>query len=133
MTDYLRDDGATAEPDVNTTPLIDVLLVLLVMLIVTIPLPPRGLDSTLPTDSPPRETPLPPVTIALAADGSLSWNEQPVADLAALETHLRTAAALRPAPSLVVRPAATVPYGQVIAVVAAAHRQGLTALAIAPS
>jgi biopolymer transport protein ExbD len=67
-----------AEPgpvtDINTTPLIDVMLVLLIMFIITIPVATHEVPLDLPQVAPPQEPPRPFHQLDIAADGSLAWN-----------------------------------------------------------
>lgn len=128
---YFADaDGDDAGPDINTTPLIDVLLVLLVMLIVTIPIPLQQLDSALPPATSAPVPPPPAIRIDLEADGSLKWDGDPVPDLPTLEARLHEAAARHADASLRLHPAPATSFGRTVAVMAAIHRQGLTNLAV---
>ncbi|MFX9027505.1 biopolymer transporter ExbD, partial [Acinetobacter baumannii] len=78
-------DEFDAPPDINTTPLIDVMLVLLIMLIVTIPLKTDAVTLRLAQgQSQPTTPPTPPVTIDIATDGTVAWNGQALADKADL-------------------------------------------------
>ena len=75
--------GSEAMKDLNTTPLIDVMLVLLVMFIITIPVATHSTDIDLPTDCRTAECPLPPLdpvknTLVLRANNALEWNGTPV-------------------------------------------------------
>ena len=64
----------------NTTPLIDVMLVLLIMFIITIPLMTHSVKMDLPTSAPPREAAEPPIhRLDLSAAGSVSWDGVPIA------------------------------------------------------
>ena len=78
--------GAEGEPmmDINTTPLIDVMLVLLIMFIITIPVAPHSVDIDLPVANPP-DTPPPPVLpdknkVVLTQDNKILWNGNPITD-----------------------------------------------------
>ena len=84
-------DEFDAPPDINTTPLIDVMLVLLIMLIVTIPLKTDAVTLRLAQgQSQPTTPPTPPVTIDIATDGTVAWNGQALADKADLEARLKS-------------------------------------------
>ena len=80
--------------DINTTPLIDVMLVLLVMLIITIPIQLHSVNLNMPIGNPPPPLVKPEVVkIDIDFDGTVYWNGEVVPDRAALETRLRDAAA----------------------------------------
>ena len=112
--------------DINTTPLIDVMLVLLIMLIITIPIQTHAVKLNMPINSPAQAT-VPPevVTIEVDFDGTVLWNGQVVQGKADLENHLRTSAALPEQPEIHLRPNKLVKYQHVAMVMAAAQRLGL--------
>src|SRR5246500_3974629 len=90
--------GSSSEPevmvDINTTPLIDVMLVLLIMLIITIPIQMHVVKMDLPVgNSPPPPTPPQEVQIDIDFDGTMTWNGDPVADRAALDAKFARVAA----------------------------------------
>ena len=91
--------------DINTTPLIDVMLVLLIMLIITIPIQLHAVNLNLPTGNPPPPARPPEVVrIEVQADGRVTWNGEPVAGEAALEARLQATAALPEQPEVHLRP-----------------------------
>ena len=117
--------------DMNTTPLIDVMLVLLIMLIITIPIQTHEVTLDLPNGTPPAtDSPPPVVTIDVDFDGTLLWNGELLADRAALEARMQQAAAQSVQPEIHLRPNKLVAYGHVAAVMASAQRLGLKKLGV---
>ena len=115
--------------DINTTPLIDVMLVLLIMLIITIPIQLHSVNLNMPAGNPPPPTKEPVVvTIDIDFDGTVLWNGEAMADRAALEGRLAQAAALADQPEVHVRPNKLVEYKAVATVLASAQRLGVTKL-----
>ncbi len=117
--------------DVNTTPLIDVMLVLLIMLIITIPIQTHAVKLDLPQGNPP-PPPTPPtvVTIDVDFDGTIAWNGEPIPDEASLQSHFATAAAMPDQPEIHLRPNKLANYKYVAHVLADAQRLGMTKLGI---
>ena len=117
--------------EMNTTPLIDVMLVLLVMLIITIPIQSHAVKMDLPTGHPPPlVTPPPVVDIDIDFDGSISWNGVSVPDRAALDARIRSAAAQAVQPEVHLRPNKLVAYRYVAEVMADSQRLGLKTIGI---
>ena len=122
--------GGSRDPDVmvdiNTTPLIDVMLVLLIMLIITIPIQTHAVKLNLPVGTPPPPL-VPPevVTIEVDFDGTLIWNGRVVPDRQELEARLRAAAEMPEQPEVHLRPNKLVKYESVAMVMASAQRLGL--------
>ena len=114
-----------AEPvcDVNTTPLIDVMLVLLIMFIVTLPIMTHSVNLEMP-GAPPHTRPLVPDVIYLEvdADGTVVWNGSVVSDLEQLEGYFRSEALKKPQPEVHLHADRRVKYGAVAVVLAAAQR-----------
>src|SRR5712692_7268807 len=112
--------------DINTTPLIDVMLVLLIMLIITIPIQTHAVKLNMPVGNPP-PPPVPPevVTIEVDFDGTLIWNGRVLQDRQELEQRLRAAAEMPLQPEVHLRPNKLVKYESVAMVMASAQRLGL--------
>lgn len=119
--------------DMNTTPLIDVMLVLLIMLIITIPpqLHSVNLDMPLPTNAAKKVDPV-VVKIDVDANSVINWNGKAVTR-AELEAKLTEASAQQPQPELHIRSHAKAKYEAAAAVMASAQRIGLTKLGIVGS
>jgi biopolymer transport protein ExbD len=115
------DDGAMC--DINTTPLIDVMLVLLIMFIITIPVMTHAvkLDMPRPTDAPPPPVRPEVIDIEVDFDGTVLWNGTPVT-LDALEGYFRTESQKDPQPELHLRPDKRSRYDVVARVLASAQR-----------
>src|SRR3954464_12742444 len=91
--------------DINTTPLIDVMLVLLVMLIITIPIQLHSVNLNLPTGNPPPPLVLPEIVkIDIDGSGTIYWNGEVVPSRALLEEKLTSAAGQAVQPELHLRP-----------------------------
>ena len=129
---------ATSDPevmmDINTTPLIDVMLVLLVMLIITIPIQLHSVNLNMPTGNPPPPLVLPEVVkIDIDSSSVVYWNGLPLPDRAALEENLKAASAQAVQPELHLRPDKNAKYAVVAGVMASSQRLGLTKIGIVGS
>jgi biopolymer transport protein ExbD len=127
--------GASGDPevmmDINTTPLIDVMLVLLVMIIITIPIQLHSVNLNMPTGNPPPPLVLPEVVkIDIDSSGTIYWNGEVVPDRQTLEYKLSTAANQSVQPELHLRPDKSAKYAVVAEVMASAQRLGLTKIGI---
>ena len=117
--------------DINTTPLIDVMLVLLIMLIITIPIQTHAVKLNMPVGNPPPPaTPPEVVTIEVDFDGTVLWNGDTVADRPTLEAKFRGAAAQPIQPEFHLRPNKLVTYKHVAGVMASAQRLGITKIGL---
>jgi biopolymer transport protein ExbD len=115
--------------DVNTTPLIDVMLVLIVMLIITIPVQLHSVNLNMPAGNPPPPLKDPVVvTIDVDFDGTILWNGETLPSRNALEVKLHEAAAQPDQPEVHVRPNKLVEYKYVAEVLAESQRFGITKL-----
>ncbi|MCX2864204.1 biopolymer transporter ExbD [Paucibacter sp. PLA-PC-4] len=112
--------------DVNTTPLIDVMLVLLVMLIITIPIQLHSVNLDMPAGNPPPPTKEPVVhEVFIDFDGTVSWDGVALANHAEVEAKLAEIAAEPDQSEIHIKPNKLVEYGNVAAVMAAAQRLGV--------
>jgi biopolymer transport protein ExbD len=123
--------SSSGDPEVmvemNATPLIDVMLVLLIMLIITIPIQNHAVNLNLPVGTPPPPT-APPIVINIDVDfdGTVLWNGSIVPDRPSLEAKLAEVAAQPVQPEVHLRPNKLVQYKSVAAVMASAQRLGVT-------
>ena len=117
--------------DINTTPLIDVMLVLIIMLIITIPIQTHAVKMNMPV-GPSSAPPKPPeiVRIDVDFDGTIGWNGVIVPDRAELENRLAQVAALPDQPEVHLRPNKLVSYKVVAMVMASAQRLGVTKIGL---
>jgi biopolymer transport protein ExbD len=126
------------EPDVivemNTTPLIDVMLVLLIMLIITIPIQTHAVKLNMPTGNPPASNEVPVIVqIDISAAGAVSWNGNVMVTKAQLEDNIKSAAATNPQPEVHLRPDKAANYETVAMVMASSQRIGLTKIGLTGS
>lgn len=123
-----RDDG---EPmmEMNTTPLIDVMLVLLIMFIITIPIQTHAVKIDLPQNAPPTDSVIDPVKnkVAIDAGGIITWNGSAI-DLLTLRQYLQQSLRLPVEPELQFQPSAATRYVVVDEVLAEIKRAGVTKL-----
>lgn len=122
--------GSEGEPmmEINTTPLIDVMLVLLIMFIITIPIMTHAVKLDMPRPNPNAvEPPVPPEVIDLEIDfdGTIYWNTTPVNSFGTLEKYFRVEAGKEPQPEIHIRANKRAKYDNVAKVLALAQRQGL--------
>jgi biopolymer transport protein ExbD len=123
-----RDDG---EPmmDMNTTPLIDVMLVLLIMFIITIPIQTHAVKVDLPQPSPNTSTPVEPDKnkVYIDAQGQVFWNSMPITDVM-LRQYLDASLQQSPEPELHFQPDPQARYDVVDRVLAIIKRANVTKL-----
>lgn len=121
--------------DINTTPLIDVMLVLLIMFIITIPIQTHAVKMNMPAPSTALSPPKPPeeVRIDVEADGTVGWNGEVVPNRSDLERRLAQVGAQTDQPEVHLRPSKLVAYKHVAGVMASAQRLGVTKIGIVGS
>jgi biopolymer transport protein ExbD len=123
-------DNAEGEPmlDINTTPLIDVMLVLLIMFIITIPIQTHAVKLDLPVNQ--QNQPPPPIEplknkVTIDAQGNIFWNGSPISK-PQLRAYLDATQQMNPVPELHLQPDATARYetvDEVLAITKQAHVQ----------
>lgn len=132
MAIHLSDDDSELMSEINVTPLVDVMLVLVVVFLVTAPLLTQTIPVNLPkaaqTSAP---APSDPVNLGISADGSLRYNDEAVGDIAALESRMKTAISQDAETAFVVHADQSVQYQHVARLLASAHRSGVHRLSLA--
>lgn len=124
--------GSDPEPmmDINTTPLIDVMLVLIIMLIITIPIQLHSVNMEMPVGRPPVNLEKPQeVRIDIDETGQYWWNGV-VVDKATLDANMIETAKQVPQPNILIRPNKVAKYERVAYVLANSQRRGLNKMAI---
>jgi biopolymer transport protein ExbD len=120
--------------DINTTPLIDVMLVLLIMLIITIPVQLHSVNLNMPAGTPPPHEVKPEVLrIDIDARSTVLWNGEALDQRDEVEHRMLLEAAKTTQPEVHLRPDRKASYEVVAGVLAAAQRSGLTKIGVVGS
>jgi len=120
-----QDDTDEVMNEINMTPLVDVMLVLLIIFMITVPVMKHAVEIDLPrATSQPQDSKPETIRLSVDAQGTYFWNETPIQD-DELERQLQTAAARTPQPELHIRGDRAVRYERVALVMSAAKRAGL--------
>ncbi len=118
------EDGVMHE--INMTPLVDIMLVLLIIFMITVPVIQHSVKLDLPhAASRPNDARPPHINLAIQSDGTLRWNGIPIAN-PDLPARIAAAAAQKPQPELHLYADHRIEYGRVAQVMAAAQSGGLT-------
>ena len=125
-------DDPEVKSEINTTPLIDVMQVLLIMLIITIPVQTHAVKLDMPTGAPPPISDVKPdvARVDIDFDGTILWNGAVVPDQQALDDRLRQVAAKPDQPEVHIRPNKLTTYKYVAQVLSTAQRLGATKIGI---
>ena len=122
------DDEPEVMNEINMTPLVDVMLVLLIIFIITVPVLTHSVKVDLPrAENTPNELKPETVNLAVNAEGQIYWNENQVT-MEELELRLLTAATQQPQPEVHIRGDKAVAYEHVIKTMAAVQRAGILKL-----
>jgi biopolymer transport protein ExbD len=128
-----RDRSASEEPElmmeINTTPLIDVMLVLLVMLIITIPIQLHAVNLEMPVGAPPAQQKLEKIQIDIDASSKLYWNGVAVSS-EELDQKMQSIGQWAAQPEVHIRPNKDARYAVFANVLADSKRHGLTKIAV---
>ena len=117
--------------EMNTTPLIDVMLVLLIMLIITIPVQLHAVNLNMPVGTPPPQDAKPEIVkIDIDENSIVYWQGVPVTSPADLETKMQELRAMPSQPEIHLRPNRDAQYAVVASVLAATKRNGLTKIGV---
>jgi biopolymer transport protein ExbD len=120
--------GSGPMADINVTPLVDVMLVLLIIFMITVPMLSHKIPIDLPqptNNPPPPVAPPEPISLAVKATGQLYLNDEPITE-EALQAQLRVTAQKNPQPELDIKADKTTKYQDVATVMADAKNAGMT-------
>lgn len=127
--DYGGLDGQEDEvvSEINTTPLVDIMLVLLIIFLITIPVATHSVKVNLPTRMS-HATVVKPgnIVLAVAADGRIFWNEQRLANEQVLQEKLAEIASLKPQPQIQIRGDMNARYEAVGKIIQSCQQAGIT-------
>lgn len=125
-----QSEDESAMSEINVTPLVDVMLVLVIILLVTAPLLTQSVHVTLPkTAETSADINAQPLQVGIDAQGAITINKNPIADLSALEATLKAELAKNPEIGVHLYADQTVVYGKIAEVMAIVQHSGITKMA----
>jgi biopolymer transport protein ExbD len=122
--------GGGVMAEINVTPLVDVMLVLLIIFMITAPLAAHKIKVELPIaslDKPPDEAANQPITLTIKDTGDLFWNDEPITE-ATMQAQLRVAAQRTPQPELQIRADRDTEYQLISTIMSDAKNAGMVKL-----
>jgi biopolymer transport protein ExbD len=120
------DDGGQMNSTINTTPLVDVMLVLLIIFLITIPVVTQSIRMELPKErNVPTQTKPENIVIQINREGELHWGMQRLSDVETLVTRLKAEAVKEPQPEVHIRGDLEVRYESIGRVIVACQRAGI--------
>ena len=124
------DDDGAMNASINTTPLVDVMLVLLIIFLITIPVVTQSVKLSLPKESNvPTQTKPENILLAVTQDGEIYWNTRHIPDVPTLLAELKKASVKQPQPEVHIRGDENARYEAVGRVVVACQRAGIAKVA----
>jgi biopolymer transport protein ExbD len=121
-----EDDDEAMNASINTTPLVDVMLVLLIIFLITIPVVTQSVKLALPKErNTPTQTTPENILLAVTQDGQIYWNTRRIPDMASLVAELKKQAVREPQPEVHIRGDENARYEAVGRVVVACQRAGI--------
>ena len=135
---FSKGGGSGPMADINVTPLVDVMLVLLIIFMITVPMLSHKIPIDLPQPTPPPPVPPPPppepIKLSVQAGGQLFWNDEPVTE-EALQAQLRVigSKAVDEQPELDIKPDRNAKYQLVASVMADAKNAGMVKIGFVSS
>src|SRR5579871_6751611 len=124
---FSSNSGGGVMAEINVTPLVDVMLVLLIIFMITAPLAAHKIKVELPIaslDKPPEEAPNQPITLTVKETGDLYWNDEPITETT-MQAQLRVAAQRTPQPELQIRADKNTEYQVISTVLGDAKNAGM--------
>ncbi|MDX1974546.1 MAG: biopolymer transporter ExbD [Rickettsiales bacterium] len=124
LSNFDKEDFQAPMAEINTTPLVDVMLVLLIIFLVTAPMLTQAVKLELPNETATQIQDEKPITLSIDANGQYYWNDTPIT-METLSQRFQEAAATNPKQPIHLRADKKTPYEKVSHILAAAQRNSL--------